>query len=453
IQTVPHVTDMIKKRIKELAESTDAEVAVVEVGGTVGDIEGLPFLEAIRQMRNDVGRENALYIHLTLLPYLGSTAELKTKPTQHSVHELRGIGIQPDAILCRSDYPVEMGLRQKISLHCDVPVEAVIGLETLDTVYAVPLTLEEQGLGRFLAERLRLRKEHGLAAWESMVDLLRKPKEAVRVAVVGKYVEFPDSYLSVMEALRHAALGHGCDVDIHWVAAEELDEEGAEHHLRNVSGIVVPGGFGERGIEGMVKAARYAREENVPYLGLCLGMQVMVIEYARSVMGLEEANSIEFDPQTPDPVIAFLPGQEDVGATGGTMRLGLYPCTLRPGSLAAKAYGKGETLERHRHRYEFNNSYLSRFEEAGLIASGSLSGGTLVEIGELAGHQFMLGTQFHPEFASRPERPHPLFRAFVGRAIKTLREGTQHRMPLEDGAEGAPAASSEARVVQSAQSM
>jgi CTP synthase len=434
IQTVPHVTNLIKERMLQLADETQAEVAVVEVGGTVGDIEGLPFLEAIRQMRNEVGRDNVVYIHLTLLPYLASTQELKTKPTQHSVHALRGIGIQPDAILCRSDYDVDASLRGKISLHCDVPVEAVIGLPTLDTVYAVPLALEEAGLGEFLAERLGVSRPPDLTAWAAMVERLRQPKQRVRIAVVGKYVELPDSYISVMEALRHAALHHGFDVEVDWIAAEEVEREGAEPVLRQASGIVVPGGFGERGIEGMIMTARYARTHGVPYLGLCLGLQVMVVEFARSVLGLEAAHSTEFDSETPDPVIAYLPGQADLVATGGTMRLGLYPCALRPGTLAARAYGVADVSERHRHRYELNNDYRERLASAGLTSSGTAPDDSLVEITEVDGHPFMLGTQFHPEFGSRLERPHPLFREFVATAIRTLREGAQHQMPLENGA-------------------
>lgn len=432
IQTVPHVTNLIKERIHQLADESGADVAIIEVGGTVGDIEGLPFLEAIRQMRNDVGRDNATYVHLTLLPHLGSTGELKTKPTQHSVQALRGIGIQPDAIICRSDHEVDLGLREKISLYCDVPTEAVIGLETLDTVYAVPLSLEEQGFGDFLADRLGISRPADLSDWSEMVTKLRDPKRTVRVAVVGKYVELPDSYLSVIEALRHAALTNDCEVVIDWIKAEDIEEHGVDHMLGRASGVVVPGGFGERGVEGMVSAARYARERGIPYLGLCLGMQVMVIEYARSVLGLEDANSAEFDPNSENKVIAYLPGQQELGTTGGTMRLGLYPCTLKPGTIAAEAYGVESIDERHRHRYELNNDFRDRLNESGLISSGTAPDGSLVEISEVEGHPFMVGSQFHPEFASRPDRPHPLFREFVGAAVETLREGAQHEMPLED---------------------
>ena len=443
IQTVPHVTNLIKERIHQLADETGADVAVIEVGGTVGDIEGLPFLEAIRQMRNDVGRDNATYVHLTLLPYLGSTGELKTKPTQHSVQALRGIGIQPDAIICRSDFDVDLGLREKISLYCDVPPEAVIGLETLDTVYAVPLSLEESGFGDFLADRLGITVDPDLSEWSGMVDKLRDPKRTVRVAIVGKYVELPDSYLSVIEALRHAALVHDCEVVIDWIKAEDIERFGADHVLNRASGIIVPGGFGERGVEGMVTAARYARERGIPYLGLCLGMQVMVIEFARSVLGLEDANSAEFDPGSQNHVIAYMPGQEELGETGGTMRLGLYPCTLTAGTIAANAYGAEYVNERHRHRYEMNNDYRERLNNSGLISSGTAPDGSLVEISEVEGHPFMVGSQFHPEFASRPDRPHPLFREFLGAAVDTLREGAQHAMPLDASGDESALASSE----------
>lgn len=450
IQTVPHVTNLIKEHIHRLADETGADVAVIEVGGTVGDIEGLPFLEAIRQMRNDVGRDNATYVHLTLLPYLGSTGELKTKPTQHSVQALRGIGIQPDAIICRSDFDVDLGLREKISLYCDVPTEAVIGLETLDTVYAVPLSLEESGFGDFLANRLGITAKPDLSEWSDMVDKLRDPKRTVRVAIVGKYVELPDSYLSVIEALRHAALPHDCEVVIDWIKAEDIEDFGADHVLNQASGIIVPGGFGERGIEGMISSARYARERGIPYLGLCLGMQVMVIEFARSVLGLEDANSAEFDPASKNHVIAYMPGQEELGETGGTMRLGLYPCTLIAGTIAAKAYGTENANERHRHRYEMNNDYRERLNDSGLISSGTAPDGSLVEISEVEGHPFMVGSQFHPEFASRPDRPHPLFREFLGAAVDTLREGAQHEMPLDDSsdASGDESASESSEIVE-----
>jgi CTP synthase len=433
IQTVPHVTNAIKARIKKLAESTRPDVVVVEVGGTVGDIEGQPFLEAIRQMRNEVGGENTLYIHLTLLPYLSSTQELKTKPTQHSVTALRGLGIQPDAIICRADHPVGQHVREKISLYCDVPVEAVIGLPTLDTVYAVPLHLEQEGLGKFVARSLGLGGgEADLRTWADMVALIRKPKPTLKIAIVGKYVDLTDSYLSVQEALSHAGLYYDRHMEITWVPSEEVERVGAERLLGPYSGIVVPGGFGPRGVEGMVETASYARARAVPYLGLCLGMQVMVIEFARHALGLERANSTEMDPRSPDPVIAYLPGQEELSQTGGTMRLGAYPCRLRPHSVAERAYATPLVHERHRHRYEVNNDYRLQFEEAGLIASGTSPDESLVEISEVMGHPFMLGTQFHPEFASRPDRPHPLFREFVSVAKSVIREGGQPTLPFAE---------------------
>ena len=433
VQAVPHVTNLIKERIGKLADKSNAEVIVVEVGGTVGDIEGQPFLEAIRQMRNEVGRSNTCYIHVTLLPYLGATGELKTKPTQHSVQMLRGMGIQPDVIVCRADHPVEDSVRDKISLHCDVPVSNVIGLPTLDNVYESPLVLEDQGLGRILETSVDLPSvEPDMSLWRNVVDLAKEPGPELEIAVVGKYVDLHDSYISVREALYHAGLHHQRDITVHWVAAEQVEEEGPDKLLATVSGIVVPGGFGDRGIEGMIETARYARVNRVPYLGLCLGMQVMVIEYARGELGLESANSQEFNPQTPDPVIAYLPGQEELLATGGTMRLGEYPCGLAEGSRARLAYGVDLVTERHRHRYEYNNDYRSRFEAAGLTASGVAPDGSLVEVAEVSGHPFMLGSQFHPEFVSRPDKPHPLFREFVGAATKVLREGGQHTFLVKE---------------------
>ena len=432
IQTVPHVTNAIQARIKALAELTGAEVIVVEVGGTVGDIEGQPFLEGIRQMRNAVGRDNVLYIHVTLLPYIAATGELKTKPTQQSVRELRGMGIQPDVIICRSDYPVPNGIKEKISFFCDVEPRGGIALPTVSTIYEVPLIMEEEGLGELLVERLGLpRGAQDLAEWRELVALAKKPKETLTVAVVGKYADLPDAYLSVREALRHAGLHTDQDVDIAWVSSEEVERQGPDAFLATARGIVVPGGFGPRGVEGMVMAARYARERQVPYLGLCLGMQVMVVEFARSVLGLTLANSTEFDRQTPDPIIDLMPGQRAITDLGGTMRLGSYPCRLQEGSRALEAYGVPEVRERHRHRFEFNNRYRESVEEHGLWATGLSPDGTLVEIMEIADHPFMVGVQFHPEFRSRPNRPHPLFRAFIESARKIVREGEQRPLPLE----------------------
>jgi CTP synthase len=431
IQVVPHVTNDIKQRFRQLAEKSAADVVLVEVGGTVGDIEGQPFLEAIRQMRKDVGRENVLYIHVTLLPYLGSTQELKTKPTQHSVNELRRMGIQPDIIICRSDQAVPDGIREKVSLFCDVELEAVIPLPTISTVYEVPLFLEERGLGELIVNKLGLDgRSPDLSEWRQMVASLKEPRDPVSIALVGKYVELKDAYYSVREALHHAALFHKRSVNIIWVSSESLEKDGAENQLRHAQGIVVPGGFGIRGIEGMIKAARYARENKIPYLGLCLGMQVMVIEFARQVFQSPKPNSSEFDPETPYPVIDLLPGQINVVNKGKTMRLGDYPCRLPDGTRAADAYGEGLVYERHRHRYEFNNKFRAELEAGGLLCSGTSPEGELVEICEIADHPWMVGSQFHPEFVSRPNRPHPLFRDFIGVAKDVLREGAQPSLPL-----------------------
>ena len=432
IQSVPHVTNDIKERILRLADESRAEVIVVEVGGTVGDIEGLPFLEAIRQMRNQVGRDNVYYIHLTLLPYLSAAQELKTKPTQHSVKELRAIGIQPDAIICRSDHPVPPGICEKISSFCDVPSNAVIPLETVQNVYSVPLVLEEAGLGDIILESLGLRGyADGLDEWRNMVEQMDRTKDPLPIALVGKYVEYPDSYLSVREALRHAGLSHTRDVELQWVHSEDIEKYGPDDLLRSASGIVVPGGFGTRGVEGMVDAVRYAREHNVPYLGLCLGLQVMVIDWARSVLGLEDANSEELQPDTRHPVVHIMADQEGITAKGGTMRLGSYPCRPQERTLTHEAYGDREVQERHRHRFELNNAYRERMEESGLIAAGLSPDGKLVEAGEVRDHPFMVGVQYHPEFKSRPNRPHPLFVRFIGEATKTMREGSQPPLPLD----------------------
>jgi CTP synthase len=414
IQVIPHVTNMIKASITQVARESGAEVVIVEVGGTVGDIEGLPFLEALRQMRKDAGRENTLYVHVTLLPHIGATGELKTKPTQHSVRELRGIGIQPDVIVCRADYPMDDNLRDKIALFCDVETRAVISLPTVDTIYAVPLLLEEAGLGDFVIERLQLSSQPpDFSEWRSLVTEIKRPKPSLRVAIVGKYIELHDAYISVREALYHAAVNQGFDVDLEWVSSEQLERGRALDRLAQVDGIVVPGGFGYRGIEGKVVAARFARENHVPYLGLCLGMQVMAIELARHVFKSDEPNSAEFDRSTKYPVIDLMPEQRDIADVGGTMRLGIYPCRLVEDTKAYAAYGEALAFERHRHRFEFNNLYRKDLEEAGMVFSGLSPNGRLVEIAELRDHPFMLGSQFHPEFRSRPTRPHPLFIAFI----------------------------------------
>jgi CTP synthase len=418
IQVIPHITNEIKRRIALVGKRSGAEVVIVEVGGTVGDIEGLPFLEALRQMRRDVGPKNTLYIHVTFLPHIGATGELKTKPTQHSVRELRSIGIQPDIIIARADYPVDDALCDKIALFCDVERRAVIPLVTAPVLYEVPLVLEEARLGDFIVERLGLKKgTPDLKEWRELVDHIRAPRPSLPIAIVGKYVELHDAYISVREALCHAALTHGWDVGVHYISSEQLERGRGWDELEKVVGVVVPGGFGERGIEGKIVTARWARENRVPYLGLCLGLQVMIVELARHALGSEEPNSIEFDPHTRYPVIDLMPDQRTIVDLGGTMRLGLYPCHLVPGTKAAAAYGLPVVQERHRHRFEVNNAYRDLLEEAGLVISGLSPEGQLVEIVELADHPFMLGSQFHPEFKSRPTRPHPLFKAFTAAAI------------------------------------
>jgi len=431
IQVVPHVTTEIKERFKKLAQSSQAEVILIEVGGTVGDIEGQPFLEAIRQMRKDIGPENVLYIHVTYLPYLTTTQELKTKPTQHSVNELRRIGIQPDVIVCRSDQPISEEARDKISLFCDVDREAVISLPTVPTIYEVPLILEETGLGQLIADRFNLKtNQPNLSQWHELVRRLKECREPVNIALVGKYVELQDAYYSVREALAHAALHHNRDVNLLWVHSEDLESNDSETLLRSAQGIIVPGGFGDRGIDGMIKAARYARENKLPYLGLCLGLHVMVIELARHAFGSDEPHSTEFNPSTPYPVIDLLSEQKKIRKKGGTMRLGNYPCKLVPDSLAANAYGQLLVQERHRHRLEFNNKFREPLHNAGMIYSGTSPDGKLIELCELANHPWMVGCQFHPEFGSRPTRPHPLFCDFIGAAKDILREGAQPPLPL-----------------------
>ena len=435
IQVVPHVTNEIKERIRHVGSLTGADVVIVEVGGTVGDMEGQPFLEAIRQMRSDVGRENVLYVHVTFLPYISATEELKTKPTQHSVNELRRIGIQPDIIICRSDQAVSEGIKDKISLFCDVDRAAVIPLLTVSNIYEIPLILEEAGLGNLVIGLLSLPvNKRDLNEWRVMVERMNAPKQHLPIAVVGKYVELRDAYISVREALQHAALHHDMEVNIQWIHSEDL--ESGDNHIDQilgaVQGIVIPGGFGYRGIEGMTKAAEYARVHKIPFLGLCLGMQVMVVEYARHVFASNDVNSTEFAPDTAYPVIDLLPEQRYLSDRGGTMRLGAYPCRLVEGSQARVAYNQQLVYERHRHRFEFNNDFRYTLEKAGLIAGGLSPDGQLVEIVELRDHPWMLGCQFHPEFQSRPNRPHPLFCGFIQKAKGTLLEGAQRPLLLKD---------------------
>ena len=431
IQIVPHLTNEIKSRFARLADKSGAEVILIEVGGTVGDIEGQPFLEAIREMRNDVGRNNVLYIHVTFLPYLNSTGELKTKPTQHSVNELRRIGIQPDVIVCRSDYPIAENLRDKISLFCDVEKQAVIPLPTVKTIYEIPIILEDCGLGQLIVDKLGITaKPAELKPWRELVVRIKTPHEAVRIALVGKYVELNDAYYSVRESLFHAAIHNDRSLDLFWVHSEDLDKNDADTLLRNAQGIIVPGGFGIRGIEGMIKAAKYARENKIPYFGLCLGLHIMVIDLARHVFNSDEPNSTEFIPDTKYPVIDYMLEQKTLQTKGGNMRLGNCPCQLTKGTLAAKAYGQELIVERHRHRLEFNDKYRLPLSKAGMVFSGISPDSNLVEICELKDHPWMLGCQFHPEFLSRPGRPHPLFREFIGVAKDVLREGAQRPLPL-----------------------
>jgi len=430
IQVIPHITNEIKRRIGQVAKTTSAEIVLVEIGGTVGDIESLPFLETLRQMRTDLGRENTAFVHVTWLPYIGATGELKTKPTQHSVAGLRSIGISPDVIVARSDYPVPDDLREKIALFCDVERRAVIPLVTAPVIYQVPLMLEELGIADYLLERLKLepRCQPDWSEWQSLVQKVIHTKPQVRVALVGKYVELHDAYFSVREALEHAGLAQGVEVKIDWVHSAELEKDRGWDVVRNADGVLVPGGFGSRGIEGKIKAIRYARENKVPYLGLCLGMQLMVVEFARYLLGSDDPNSTEFDRSTTTPVIDLMPDQRSIADMGGTMRLGLYPCHLQPNTLAHQAYNKDLVNERHRHRFELNNAYRDQLQKGGMVLSGLSPDGRLVEIVELKDHPFMLATQFHPEFLSRPNRAHPLFMAFVN----AVRQQAQNRTAVQE---------------------
>ena len=425
VQVIPHITNEIKSRILQLGE--EADVVITEVGGTVGDIEGLPFLEAIRQLRYDVGRENICYVHCALVPFIGPTGELKTKPAQHSVRELRSIGIQPDAVVCRADRPLSLDLKRKIALLSDVDLEGVVSCHDSDSIYAVPLVLRDEGLDDFVVRRLGLDPavEPDLAAWRRVVERQRHPLEQVRIALVGKYVSLPDAYLSVVEALSHAGIHHRVDVDIRWLSADDLSSQAAcERALAGAHGVLVPGGFGFRGVEGKIAAGRYAREHDVPYLGICLGLQTAVIEFARNVLGLREAHSSEFAPETPDPVVDLMADQQHVRDLGGTMRLGIYPCKLTPGSRAEAAYGEPFIYERHRHRWEVSNRYRARLADAGMVFSGLSPDERLVEMLELRDHPWFVATQAHPEFRSRPQRPHPLFRDFVGAALERMLAST-----------------------------
>ncbi len=418
VQVIPHITNEIKSRVTFMEEKVGPDVIISEIGGTVGDIESLPFLEAIRQLKFDLGKERVLYIHVTLVPFIRTAGELKTKPTQHSVKELRSIGIQPDILVCRTEQDLSEDLRAKLALFCDVDREAVIQLKDVTSIYEVPLMLAEEGMDRQVIKRLSLScQKADLAEWEEIVRKVRNLNRQVTIGLVGKYVELPDAYLSIVEALKHAGLQYNCDINIRWVNAELVEKEGPEAMLAGVDGILVPGGFGERGVEGKIATAGYARENQIPYLGICLGMQSAIIEFARSVCQLKDAHSSEFAPDTSHPVVDLMPEQKHIENKGGTMRLGGYPCRLVPGTLVHRWYGKENIEERHRHRYEINNDYRDILQQNGMIFSGLSPDGRLVEIMELPDHPWFVGCQFHPELISRPNRPHPLFLGLIEHAL------------------------------------
>lgn len=424
VQVIPHITNEIKERVFRVGQQDNADFVITEIGGTVGDIESLPFLEAIRQVKKDVGKNDVLYIHVTLVPYISAAGELKTKPTQHSVKELRSIGISPDIIVCRSEKPISKEMREKMAMFCDVDPDAVIQNITARSIYEVPMLMEEQGLDTIVLRKLEMEdKPKDMQGWHDMVArILKKYDKKVTIAVVGKYVALQDAYISITESLRHAAVANEAELDIHWVNAEEIEADDTDMTkvMAGVDGILVPGGFGNRGIEGKIKAIQYAREHKIPFFGICLGMQCAVIEFARHVCGMADANSSEFNPNSTHPVIDLMPEQLDVEDLGGTMRLGLYPCKVYPDTLTSKAYNAELIYERHRHRYEFNNAFREEIVGKGLVLGGTLPNGRLVEIVELpeSEHPWFLGAQFHPEFKSRPTNPHPLFREFVGAAVK-----------------------------------
>ncbi|RJQ45569.1 MAG: CTP synthase [Gaiellales bacterium] len=454
VQLIPHVTNEIKSRIHRVADmGGGVDVVITEIGGTVGDIESLPFLEAIRQFRIDVGRENAMYIHVSLVPYLGATGELKTKPTQHSVKEIRGIGIQPDVIVCRSSHHLSKGLKEKIALLCDIDIEAVVSALDAPDIHMVPQMLHEEGLDDLVIRKLGLQKrarDIDMSDWEELVNRITACRRPVRIALVGKYIQLWDAYMSVTQALQHAAVFHGHELEIVWVDSEGVSPMLVESQLRDVDGVLIPGGFGVRGIEGKIQAVAYAREKGIPFLGICLGMQCAVVEYARNVAGMPGANSSEFDQSTPYPVIDLLPEQKDVEAMGGTMRLGSYPCKIARSGKTAKAYGSRTVHERHRHRYEVNNALRPKLVEAGMKISGTSPDKRLVEIIELPEHPWFVATQFHPEFKSRPTEPHPLFRDFIGAACERAgaRGAGGEEAPVEAGGED-EGALSEARATDS----
>ncbi len=423
VQVIPHITDEIKTRIRRVAEADDVDIVITEIGGTVGDIESLPFLEALRQFQVDEGRSNCMFLHLTLVPFLGHAGELKTKPTQHSVQELRRIGIQPDMVMCRSEEPLSRDIREKIALFVNLPVDSVVSARDVDSIYKVPLYFRAEGVDDQVLEHFGIETDKpDLSDWEALVKRYERATDVVRIGLVGKYTQLEDAYLSVIEALGHSGAFHGGRVDVRWVDSERLTDDQALDELAECDGILIPGGFGVRGIEGKIRAAQYARENGVPYLGICLGMQIAVADFARNVAGMEGANSTEFDPETPFPVVDLLPEQKEVRDVGGTMRLGADPVKLHEGTRAREIYGEAVIYERHRHRYEVNNHLRKRLEAEGLVCSGTSPDNRLVEIIELPGHPFFVASQFHPEFKSRPLRPQPLFREFVGAALARVRE-------------------------------
>lgn len=414
VQVIPHITNEIKDRVIRAGKETNADVVITEIGGTVGDIESLPFLESIRQLKSDLGRDNVMYIHVTLIPYIKAAGELKTKPSQHSVKELRSIGIQPHVIVCRTEHSLSAEMKRKLALFCDIDVDSVIEMKDADSLYEIPLMLREQGLDEIVVRHLNLpAKELEMTEWETLLKRIKNLTMVTEIAIVGKYVELHDAYLSIVEALSHAGFENDTEVKIRWINAEEVTPNNVAELLHGIDGILVPGGFGDRGIEGKVSAIRYARENQIPFFGICLGMQVAVIEFARHVIGLSQANSSEIHPTTPYPVIDLLPEQREIEDLGGTMRLGLYPCKLYEGTKSFEAYQNELIYERHRHRYEFNNEYREIIETAGLVISGTSPDGRLVEMIELSNHPWFVASQFHPEFTSRPNRPQPLFRDFV----------------------------------------
>lgn len=418
VQVIPHITNEIKERLLLAGESTNADVVITEIGGTTGDIESLPFIEAIRQIRSDLGRENVMYVHCTLLPYIKAAGEMKTKPTQHSVKELRGLGIQPDLIVVRTEYEMTQDLKDKIALFCDINKESVIECRDADSLYEIPLQLSQQD--DIVIKRLQLnaKYETQLDEWKQLLDIVNNLDGKITIGLVGKYVSLQDAYLSVVESLKHAGYPFAKDIDIRWIDSSEVTDENAAEYLADVDGILVPGGFGFRASEGKISAIKYARENNVPFFGICLGMQLATVEFSRNVLGLEGAHSAELDPATPYPIIDLLPEQKDIEDLGGTLRLGLYPCSIKEGTLAQDVYGKAEIEERHRHRYEFNNDYREQLEANGMVISGTSPDGRLVEMVEIPTNDFFIACQFHPEFLSRPNRPHPIFKSFIEASLK-----------------------------------